>query len=155
MNKKEVLLYTDGSCSGNPGPGGYAAILIYNNHKKELCGGSEQTTNNRMELTAVIEGLKALKEPCHVIIYSDSKYIVDAFKEGWIDKWQKNNWCRGKNEKVKNIDLWEELLEQLSRHSAEFNWVKGHNGHEENERCDELAVLQTQKYACKSSSSGV
>lgn len=148
---KNVTIYTDGACSGNPGPGGYAAILVYGHHRKELSGGSKNTTNNRMELMAVIKGLQALKEPCHVTLFSDSKYVVDAIEEGWLLKWQENNWKRNKKEEVKNIDLWEILLKELQRHTIDFHWVKGHNGQQENERCDKLAVIQTQKHACKPS----
>ena len=137
---KKVEIYTDGACSGNPGPGGYGVILKRNHHIKELSAGYKNTTNNRMELRAVIAGLQALKEKCNVKIYSDSKYIVDAVRQGWALRWQKNNWYRNKNEKALNPDLWQILLDLLSKHRVEFIWVRGHAGHPENERCDKLAV---------------
>ncbi len=142
----KVYIYTDGACSGNPGPGGWGAILKYGEHKKELSGGEQSTTNNRMELTAVIEALSALKRPCEVILTSDSKYIIDAVTLGWAKKWQSNNWMRTKTQKALNADLWEKLLELLSIHNVEFIWVKGHAGHPENERCDELAVKESKKF---------
>ena len=131
---KEVQLYTDGACRGNPGRGGWGAVLVYGRYEKAMSGGERETTNNRMELTAAIEGLKALKEPCSVKLYSDSKYLVDGFSQGWIYAWED----KGFN-KVKNPDLWEELLSLSRIHKIEFIWVKGHNGHEYNERCDKLA----------------
>jgi ribonuclease HI len=137
---KKVEIFTDGACSGNPGPGGYGVILRSNNHSKELSAGYNNTTNNRMELRAVIAGLQALKEKCNVKIYSDSKYIVDAIQKGWAERWEKNNWYRNKNEKALNPDLWRVLLDLLSEHQVEFIWVRGHAGHPENERCDKLAV---------------
>ncbi|MGN0551541.1 MAG: ribonuclease HI [Acutalibacteraceae bacterium] len=143
---KNVDIYTDGACSGNPGPGGWGAILRYNGHSKELSGGSSQTTNNKMELTAVIEALKALKEPCCVTLYSDSQYVCNALKLGWAKKWQANNWMRTKKEPALNADLWQELLTLCDKHSVTPVWVKGHAGHPENERCDELAVAQAAKY---------
>ena len=146
---KEVFLYTDGACSGNPGAGGWAAVLRYGKHEKELSGGEAQTTNNRMELTAVIEGLQALKESCAVSVYSDSKYVVDAVNQGWARKWQQNGWMRNKKEPALNPDLWEKLLTLLDRHQVAFYWVKGHDGHQENERCDRLAVAQVQNYLKK------
>ncbi len=142
---KKVKIYTDGACSGNPGPGGYGTILKYNGHVKELSEGYKNTTNNRMELLAIIKGLEALKEPCEVIVYSDSRYIVDAINKGWLYRWANNNWKRNKTEMAKNIDLWQRLLEQLKRHKVIFKWVKGHAGHPENERCDQLAVRATSK----------
>lgn len=144
---KTVEIFTDGACSGNPGPGGWGAILRYGQNVKELSGGSAQTTNNRMELTAVITALEALKEPCKVVLTSDSKYIIDAVTKGWAEKWRKNNWTRGKNEKALNSDLWEKLLDLLAVHDVSFVWVKGHAGHTENERCDALAVEQSKKYS--------
>lgn len=144
---KTVEIFTDGACSGNPGPGGWGAILRYGKSVKELSGGSAQTTNNRMELTAVITALEALKEPCKVVLTSDSKYIIDAVTKGWAEKWRKNGWTRGNNEKALNPDLWEKLLELLKVHDVEFVWVKGHAGHKENERCDALAVEQSKKYS--------
>ncbi|EHO42502.1 ribonuclease HI [Caldithrix abyssi] len=137
---KQVEIFTDGACSGNPGPGGYGTILKYQQHTKELSEGYFKTTNNRMELMAIIKGLEALKEPCEVTVYSDSRYIVDAINKGWLKNWVKRRWIRGKNEPVKNVDLWKRLLKQLEKHKVQFIWVKGHAGHTENERCDELAV---------------
>jgi len=138
--EKHVELYTDGACSGNPGPGGYGAILSYNGREKELVGGEEMTTNNRMELTAVIVGLEALKEPCNVTVYSDSKYVVDAMNQGWAEKWHDNNWMRNSKEPALNPDLWEQLLGLSMEHDVTFVWVKGHAGHPQNERCDKLAT---------------
>ena len=137
---KNVQIYTDGACSGNPGKGGWAAILVYGKKEKELVGGSESTTNNRMELSAVIEALKALKEPCEVKLTTDSKYVCDSVTKGWVYSWQKNNWKKADKKPALNVDLWEELLPLLEKHTVTFNWVKGHNGHPCNERCDELAV---------------
>ncbi len=137
---KEVLIYTDGACKFNPGPGGWGAILVYNGKEKELSGGEEMTTNNRMELSAVINALSALKEPCIVTITTDSKYVVDAIEKGWIDNWQQNKWRKSDKSPVLNIDLWEELLRLLIMHKVKFVWVKGHNGHPYNERCDKLAT---------------
>ena len=137
---KKVEIFTDGACKGNPGPGGWGAILRYNLTEKELSGGLLDTTNNRMELTAVIEALSALKEPCDIILYTDSQYVCNAITKGWAKKWQKNNWMRSKNEPALNKDLWEKLLALIDKHKIEFVWVRGHNGHPENERCDELAV---------------
>lgn len=135
---KSVTIYTDGACSGNPGPGGYGVVLIYNNHKKEISEGFKCTTNNRMEVLAVIKGLEALKQPCEVTLYSDSKYVVDAIKKGWAKRWKSNNWKRNKTEFASNIDLWDKLLKLLEIHKVEFKWVKGHANNAENERCDEL-----------------
>lgn len=140
MVRKYVELFTDGACSGNPGPGGWGAILRYGDKEKELCGGEKETTNNRMELTAVIEALGALKEPCIVKLTTDSKYVCDAILNGWVYSWQKNGWKKADKKPVLNVDLWEKLLPLLDRHEVKFNWVKGHNGHRENERCDQLAV---------------
>ena len=137
---KFVELYTDGACSGNPGKGGWGAILRYMGHEKELCGGEMETTNNRMELTAVIRGLETLKEPCQVRLTSDSKYVIDAVTQGWVYSWQRNGWRKADKKPVLNVDLWEQLLPLLERHRVEFVWVKGHQGHPENERCDRLAV---------------
>ena len=140
-----VTIYTDGAARGNPGPGGYGAVLEYVDtkgqlHVKELSAGYRRTTNNRMELMAAIAGLEALNRPCEVALYSDSKYLVDAFNQHWIDSWLKKGWKRGKNEEVKNVDLWKRLLAAKSRHQVQFYWVKGHAGHPENERCDFLAT---------------
>lgn len=137
---QKVKIYTDGACSGNPGPGGWGAVLEFGEHKKELCGGELQTTNNRMELSAVIMGLKALKLPCEVTVITDSKYVCDAMTLGWAKKWQANGYMRNKKDKALNPDLWEELLALSDIHSLSFEWVKGHAGHPQNERCDELAV---------------
>ena len=137
---KHIDIYTDGACSGNPGPGGYGAVLVYNGHEKELCGGDENTTNNRMELTAVIEALRALKEPCSVTVTTDSKYVSDAVTLGWARSWKAKGWRKGDGKPALNPDLWEQLLEQLDRHEVTFVWVKGHAGHPYNERCDALAV---------------
>lgn len=143
---KKVEIYTDGACSGNPGPGGWGAILVYNSVEKELSGGERETTNNRMELTAVIEGLCALKEPCDVTLTTDSKYVCDAINKGWVYSWKKNNWRKADKKPALNVDLWEKLLAELNRHKVEFVWVKGHNGHKYNERCDKLAVGEYEKY---------
>lgn len=143
---KTVYLYTDGACSGNPGPGGYGAILKYGQHVKEICGGDENTTNNRMELLGVIKGLEALNEPCHVVLTSDSKYVIDALSLGWAEKWKQNGWKRNKKDAALNPDLWEKLLQLTSTHEMEYHWVKGHAGHPENERCDRLAVEYYQKF---------
>ena len=142
----KVTLYTDGAARGNPnGPGGYGAILEYVDsqgklHTRELSRGYRQTTNNRMELMAVIAGLEALIRPCQVEVYSDSKYVVEAFRQRWIDSWQRKGWKRSGNEPVKNVDLWKRLLEAAKPHSLSFHWVKGHDGHPQNERCDRLAT---------------
>ena len=142
----EVTIYTDGSARGNPnGPGGYGAVLHYVDskgtlHERELSQGYAKTTNNRMELMAAIAGLEALVRPCQVTLYSDSQYLVKAFNEHWIDGCQKKNWKRGKNDPVKNVDLWKRLLAAMEPHEVKFVWVKGHNGHEMNERCDQLAT---------------
>ncbi|MBR5155419.1 MAG: ribonuclease HI [Clostridia bacterium] len=143
---KKVEIFTDGACSGNPGPGGYGTILRFGNHEKELSGGDRETTNNRMELTAAIVGLEALKEPCSVTLYSDSKYLIDAVNCGWAVRWRENGWMRTKREKAQNPDLWERLLDLIEKHEVTFVWVKGHAGHPENERCDRLAVLETEKH---------
>ena len=143
---KTVYLYTDGACSGNPGPGGYGAILKYGKFEKEICGGDENTTNNRMELLGVIKGLEALNEPCHVVLTSDSKYVIDALSLGWAEKWKQNGWKRNKKDPALNPDLWDRLLQLTSIHEMEYNWVKGHAGHPENERCDQLAVEYYQKF---------
>ena len=137
---EKIKIYTDGACSGNPGPGGYGVILSYNGREKELSGGEEMTTNNRMELTAAIVGLEALREPCTVTLYSDSKYVVDAINKGWAEKWHDNNWMRNSKEPALNPDLWEQLLGLTMEHEVTFVWVKGHAGHPQNERCDKLAT---------------
>ncbi len=137
---KKVEIFTDGACSGNPGKGGYGVILRYKGIKKEISGSESQTTNNRMELMAAIVGLEMLKEPCQVTLYSDSKYLVDSIKKGWVYDWKKNNWLKKDKKKALNVDLWDRLLKQLERHKIEFVWVRGHNDHPENERCDKLAT---------------
>lgn len=137
---KKIEIFTDGACSGNPGKGGWGAILRFGEYQKELSGGEKNTTNNRMELTAVIEALKALKEPCEVVITTDSKYVSDAVTLGWAENWRKNGWKKADKKPALNVDLWEQLLELLAQHKVTFNWVKGHAGHVENERCDQLAV---------------
>lgn len=136
---KKVIIYTDGACSGNPGPGGWGTILMYEDIKKEISGGKKDTTNNVMEITAVIEGLKLLKYPCEVEIYSDSAYVVNAFNQDWIANWKKNGWKNSKKEDVKNRELWEELESLIKEHEVTFIKVKGHSDNEYNNRCDELA----------------
>jgi len=137
---KKVTLYTDGACSGNPGPGGYGVILEHGKHTKELSAGFRDTTNNRMEMMAVIAGLSALKEPCEVTVVSDSRYVVDAVEKGWARKWQANGWMRTKKEKARNADLWRQLLRLLEKHRVTLTWIPGHSDHPQNERCDRLAV---------------
>ncbi len=143
---KKVFIYTDGACSGNPGPGGYGAILKYKDTVKEISGGAADTTNNRMELLSVIEALKLLKEPCAVELFSDSKYVTDAINKGWLFNWQKKGYKKSDNKPVLNIDLWEELTPLIKLHTVTFNWIRGHNGHPENERCDTLAVEAAEKF---------
>jgi ribonuclease HI len=137
---KKVTIYTDGACSGNPGPGGYGVILEYAEQTKELSAGFSNTTNNRMEMMAVIAGLSALKQSCEVTVVSDSRYVVDAIEKGWVQKWKSNKWMRNKREKALNVDLWKKLLALLDKHRVTFTWVRGHNSHPQNERCDSLAV---------------
>ena len=137
---KTVESFTDGACSGYPGPGGWGAILRYGGKEKELSGGETETTNNRMELTAAIMALRALKEPCKVILTTDSKYLSDGIGLGWAENWKKNGWRKADKKPALNVDLWEEILELFKKHDVTINWVKGHNGHSENERCDALAV---------------
>ena len=137
---KHVDIYTDGACRGNPGKGGWGAILVYGEREKELCGGEKETTNNRMELSAVIAALSALREPCEITLTSDSKYVVDAVTKGWVESWRKNGWRKADKSPALNVDLWEQLLPLLARHSVRFVWVRGHNGHPYNERCDVLAT---------------
>ena len=143
---KQVTIYTDGACSGNPGPGGWGAILMYGRHKKELSGGEAQTTNNRMELTAVISALEQLKEPCAVDLYSDSKYIIDALTLGWARSWQAKGWRKPDKKPALNPDLWERLLELCDTHEVTCHWVKGHAENEYNNRCDEMAVAESLKF---------
>ncbi|MBR1591596.1 MAG: ribonuclease HI [Ruminococcus sp.] len=146
---KSVEIFSDGACSGNPGAGGYGVVLRYGTNEKELSGGEKSTTNNRMELMGVIEGLSALKEPCKVTLTTDSKYIVDSVTKGWVCGWKKRNWIKSDGKKALNIDLWEKLLPLLEMHDVSFVWVKGHAGHPENERCDRLAVRQRDIYSSK------
>jgi ribonuclease HI len=141
---KKVNIYTDGACKGNPGAGGWAAILEFEGREKELCGGEKVTTNNRMELTAAIEGLKALKTECIVDLYSDSQYLVNAINKGWLENWKKKGWRKADKSVVLNDDLWKELDELLSKHEVTFIWVRGHDGHEYNERCDVLASTKAE-----------
>ena len=142
---KTVTLYTDGACSGNPGPGGWGCILEYQGHEKELSGGEKNTTNNRMELTGVIMGLSALKEPCIVELYSDSKYVLDALQKGWVYGWKKRGWVKSDKKPALNPDLWEELLALTQKHQLRYHWVKGHADNPKNNRCDELAVEEWKK----------
>lgn len=144
---KEVEIFSDGACSGNPGPGGYGVILRFGEHVKELSGGEAHTTNNRMELMGVIAGLSALKEPCSVTLTTDSKYVVDSVTKGWVYGWKKRGWIKSDKKPALNPDLWEQLLGLLDKHNVTFNWVKGHAGHPENERCDQLAVEQRDHYS--------
>lgn len=143
---KQIEIYTDGACSGNPGPGGWGAVLVYNGKEKELSGSEKETTNNRMELTAVIMALNALNQPCEVKLTTDSKYVCDAVNKGWVYSWKKNGWKKSDKKPALNVDLWKELLSLLEKHKVEFIWVKGHNGHKYNEICDALAVKEYQKY---------
>jgi ribonuclease HI len=146
---KHVYIHTDGACSGNPGPGGWAAILKYGKHERELSGGEPQTTNNRMELTAAIKALEALTEPCLVTLYSDSKYLIDGMTKGWAKSWRKNNWIKSDKKPALNPDLWERLLDLCERHKVEFVWVRGHDGDEYNERCDRLAVSRRNEFSAQ------
>ena len=142
----KVVIYTDGACSGNPGPGGYGVVLVCGNVKKELSGSEENTTNNRMELTAAIVGLSALKRKCEVTLVTDSKYVSDGISKGWAASWRQNGWRKADKKPALNADLWEKLLILIEQHNVTLEWVKGHNGHPENERCDALAVMEYQKY---------
>jgi ribonuclease HI len=142
---KTVTLYTDGACSGNPGPGGWGCILEYRGHEMELSGGESSTTNNRMELTGVIMGLRALKEPCIVELYSDSRYVIDALEKGWVYGWKKRGWVKSDKKPALNPDLWEQLLELVGKHQLHYHWVKGHADNPKNNRCDELAVAEWKK----------
>ena len=144
---KTVTIYTDGACSGNPGPGGWGSLLCYNGVEKELSGGAAQTTNNRMELTGVISALQALKEPCIVELYSDSKYVIDALEKGWAVSWRKRGWIKSDKKPALNSDLWEILLKLTEKHRLHYHWVKGHADNEYNNRCDALAVAQRDRYA--------
>ncbi len=142
---KTVNIYTDGACSGNPGPGGYGAILVYHEYERELSEGFAETTNNRMELLGAIKALELLKEPCRVLLTSDSKYLVDGINLGWAKKWKSNNWFKPDKKKAQNTDLWEQLLVLNERHDVTYVWVKGHAGHPYNERCDQLAVAAIER----------
>lgn len=144
--QKKVSIFTDGACSGNPGPGGWGAVLRYGTVERELSGGERETTNNRMELTAVIQALTALKESCDVTIYSDSKYVIDAVEKGWARGWRARGWVKADKKPALNVDLWQQLLDLLERHNVRFVWIKGHNEHPENERCDRLAVAESKKF---------
>lgn len=143
---KQIEIFTDGACQGNPGPGGWGAILRYQGREKEISGGEAHTTNNRMELSAVIEALALLKEPCEVTLWSDSKYVCDAIEKGWAKSWRKNGWKKADKKPALNNDLWERLLNLLEPHHIKICWVKGHAGHPENERCDRLAVAAAEQY---------
>lgn len=143
---KVVSIYTDGACSGNPGPGGWGAILIYNGIEKELSGGEAQTTNNRMELIGVISALQALKEPCEVELYSDSKYVIDALEKGWAWVWRKKGWVKSDGKPALNVDLWTELLPLCGLHKVHYHWVKGHASNPYNNRCDQLAVAARMRF---------
>ena len=147
MEKKTVTIYTDGACSGNPGPGGWGAILCYKGTEKELSGGEKQTTNNRMELSAVINALGALKESCIVELYSDSKYVIDALEKGWALGWRKKGWVKSDKKPALNPDLWAELLELTAKHEMHYHWVKGHADNEYNERCDRIAVRERDRFS--------
>jgi ribonuclease HI len=140
----KIKIYTDGACKGNPGPGGYGVVLVSGGHKKELSGGFRKTTNNRMELLACIEGLRSLKQPRSVVVTSDSKYVVNAMVKGWAKKWRSRSWMLSPSKPAKNPDLWTQMLDLCDEHMVEFKWVKGHSGHSENERCDELAVAASE-----------
>lgn len=143
---KTVTIYTDGACSGNPGPGGWGAILQYGAHEKELSGGAAETTNNRMELTAVIEALSRLKEPCVVELWSDSKYVIDGLSKGWAEGWKARGWVKSDKKPALNPDLWDRLLTLTKTHTMHYHWVKGHADNPYNNRCDEMAVAESRKY---------
>lgn len=149
MSKKEVQIFSDGACSGNPGPGGYGVILRCGGYEKELSGGEPHTTNNRMELLGVITGLEALKYPCRVTVQTDSRYVVDGIEKGWARSWRKNGWIKSDKKPALNSDLWGKLLDLLEIHEVRFTWIKGHAGHPENERCDRLAVLKRDEFSRK------
>ncbi|MBP1556796.1 MAG: ribonuclease HI [Oscillospiraceae bacterium] len=144
--RKKVEIFTDGACSGNPGPGGWGAILRYKGAEKELCGGEKDTTNNRMELTAAIMALSALKEPCDVVLTSDSKYLIDGLQKGWAKGWRAKGWKKSDGKPALNPDLWQRLLELNDTHNITLVWIKGHNEHPENERCDKMAVAESKKF---------
>ncbi len=146
---KKVEIYTDGACKGNPGPGGYGTILVYAGKERELFGGEVQTTNNRMELMAVIAGLEALREPCEIVLTSDSTYVIHALTKRWVDNWKRKNWMKGASVPVPNADLWKRLLAAAEPHSISWIWVRGHDGHPYNERCDRLAVAAAEQFSVK------
>ncbi|MBQ7283468.1 MAG: ribonuclease HI [Oscillospiraceae bacterium] len=143
---KRIEIFTDGACKGNPGPGGWCAILRYNGVEKMISGGETETTNNRMELSAVLFALKALKEPCHITLQSDSKYVLDSLSKGWVYGWQKKGWKKSDGKPALNVDLWQQLLDEIKKHELEYVWIKGHAGHPENERCDAQAVKESEKF---------
>ena len=143
---KHIEMFTDGACKGNPGPGGWCAILRYNGVEKVISGGEKDTTNNRMELSAVLFGLKALKEHCHITLQSDSKYVLDSISKGWVYGWQKKGWKKSDGKPALNVDLWQQLLVEIAKHDIEYVWIKGHAGHPENERCDAQAVKESEKF---------
>jgi len=143
---KEVIIYTDGACSGNPGPGGWGCVLIYGEHRKEMSGGERETTNNRMELTAAIKALEALNAPCRVDLYSDSAYLVNAFEQGWLNYWIRRNWVKADKKPVENVDLWKKIVELINIHTVVFHKVKGHASNKENNRCDELATAAVKQF---------
>ncbi len=143
---KRIEMFTDGACKGNPGPGGWCAILRYNGVEKVISGGEKDTTNNRMELSAVLFGLRALKEPCHITLQSDSKYVLDSISKGWVYGWQKKGWKKSDGKPALNVDLWQQLLAEIAKHEIEYIWIKGHAGHPENERCDAQAVKESEKF---------
>ena len=145
--RKKVEIYTDGACSRNPGPGGWGAVLRYNQKEREISGGEAETTNNRMELTAAIMGLSALKESCDVVLTSDSQYLCDGLQKGWAASWKARGWKKADKQPAQNPDLWDILLTLCQTHEVTFSWLKGHDGHPENERCDRLAVIQSQKFS--------
>ncbi len=144
---KQIDIFTDGACKGNPGPGGWGAILRFGPHEKEISGGAPETTNNRMELTALIEALAILKEPCRIRVTSDSRYLIDGMTKGWAKGWRAKGWRKADGKPALNPDLWERLLQLSEAHDLEYNWIKGHAGHPENERCDALAVAEAEKNA--------
>lgn len=144
-DKKHVIIYTDGGCQPNPGAGGYGVVLIHGAHRKEASAGYQRTTNNRMEIMAAVRGLELLKQPCRVTLFSDSQYLVRAMMEGWARGWQKRSWTRSNKEKAANPDLWIKLIDLCAIHEVEFRWLKGHDGHAENERCDQLSMLALQQ----------
>ncbi|MDD4851530.1 MAG: ribonuclease HI [Gemmiger sp.] len=143
---KQIEIFTDGACSGNPGPGGWGAVLRYKGHEKELSGGEDETTNNRMELTGLIEALALLKEPCVIELYSDSQYVINGLEKGWAKGWRARGWKKSDKSPALNADLWARLLDLTEGHTLHYHWLKGHAGHPENERCDRLAVEQSKKH---------